>query len=128
MEDAIVPEIEIPKTEVRVVLRFNTGKVPGNPLSRSFKIRDDFCRDVLGREFSEDHDFERVSPEVVSEGAVRAYMLMDLNVETKGKDLQKIPLMFIGITYNEAGKPIYYKLHSKKVADYCSIFRWGGRD
>ncbi len=86
-----------------MLLCFKTGNVPGNSLERGFKIRDDFCRHVLGREFCDETDFERLSPEVLSPNNVRAYMLYDLNMSTRSLDLKQIPLVCIRVTY-EAGK------------------------
>ncbi len=95
--------IELPLTEIRVVLRFNTGWVPGNRLKRPFKVPDDFCHHI-GREFSCDTDHERLSLECISPKPMKAYVLVDFNVLTKGLDLDTIPLFLVTVTHNEAGE------------------------
>ncbi|KAI9886847.1 MAG: hypothetical protein M1823_001346 [Watsoniomyces obsoletus] len=125
--DVTRPVIEIPPTEARVVLRFNTGRVPGDRLKRPSKVRDDFCHH-LGREFSWKTDHECLSPECISVEPMKAYILIDFNVQTKGLDLDTIPLFYVAVAYDEAGETKYSRLNSRKVADYCRIFPWGGRE
>lgn len=84
--------------QLRVFVRFLSDNVPGYPSRRHLRLVNDFCSQVLGREYDRKEDYIHIPPQFDKEHQ-RCWMIFDLNVKERGLDLEKISLLCFRATY-----------------------------
>ena len=84
--------------QLRVFIRFLTDNVPGNPGRRHLRLVNDFCSQVLGREYNREQDYIHLPAQFDGEHQ-RCWMIFDLNVKVRGTSLEQISLLCFRVTY-----------------------------
>lgn len=84
--------------QMRVFIRFWSDNVPGKPILRHLRLVNDFCSQMLRREYCQANDYVHIPPQYDKEHQ-RCWMIFDLNVKEPGLDLGRIPLSCFSVTY-----------------------------
>lgn len=86
------------KEQRRLYLRFRTSNVPGEARKRNEVLSKDLCRQLLGRELSQETDHVYVSGLYDMPNQV-AYLIFDLNISGNWSRLEDIPLSCYKVSY-----------------------------
>ena len=81
----------------RVLLRFQSKQIPGDPLRRHSTLIDDFCSRVLGREFDYADDYFHIEGRIDLDD--RCHIVLDLNVGEIDQSLSGIPIFHYVVGY-----------------------------
>ncbi|KAI9799424.1 MAG: hypothetical protein M1825_004524 [Sarcosagium campestre] len=108
--------------KLRVILRFNSSVVPGEPAKRPWTLAHDVCEKKLSRPFGNETDFIHIEGVPFLEDEP-CYVVLDLNVGEPKQDLTKIPTVYHRVSYPDG------KLRLSKAnvhaARYAYDVTWG---
>jgi hypothetical protein len=87
-------------SQVRVVVKFLSDNVPGEPIRRHLRLTDDFCSMVLGREFNKETDYIHIPGQFDMEHQ-QCWMVLDINVKKRGLETGQIPEYYFKANYGD---------------------------
>jgi hypothetical protein len=90
-----------PQEEMRIAIRYHTINVPGAPIDRAKRIAQDFASFKLRRSFSYNLDFIHLPPDFESNTPKWVWILCDFNVCEKIAQVEKVPIQFWKVSYNQ---------------------------
>ena len=90
------------KGQCRVVIKFLSTNVPGEPIKRHILLREAYCDQMLGRRFNKETDYDHV-PGGFDEDNYQCWLVLDFNVKESPLSLDAIPLVYLKATYDGEG-------------------------
>lgn len=91
--------VESACAKIRILLRFRSSVIPGNPLSRHTLLMSDFCSETLGRKFDIMTDYFHMEGRIDLDDECQ--LVLDLNVGEPNQSLIGIPVFHYRVGYKD---------------------------